>query len=129
MKPVSDSAFSVILESYLEVIHEYISNATDLTLVNIISDTNPDNYDLTDFLEDNDFNDFTEDWVCDIYEWTSTTKGLEDYLIERINNENEDLLGMSWSIGDTYEVEGEIEDCDYKDIKSFLFLHNNISLA
>ena len=27
---------------------------------------------------------------------------------------------MSWSIGDTYEVEGEIEDCDYKDIKSFI---------
>ena len=114
MKPVSESAFSVILESYLEAIHEYISNATELTLENIISDTNPDNYELTDF------NDFTDDWVCDIYEWTSTPKGLEDYLIERINNENEDLLGMSWSIGDTYEVEGEIEDCDYKDIKSFI---------
>ena len=114
MKPVSESAFSVILESYLEAIHEYISNATDLTLVNIISDTNPDNYELTDF------KDFTEDWVCDIYEWTSTTKGLKDYLIERINNENEDLLGMSWSIGDTYEVEGEIETCDYKDINSFI---------
>ena len=83
MKPVSDSAFSVILESYLEAIHEYISNATDLTLVNIISDTNPDNYELTDF------NDFTDDWICEIYEWTSTPKGLEDYLIERINNENE----------------------------------------
>ena len=114
MKPVSESAFSVILESYLEAIHEYISNATELTLENIISDTNPDNYVLTDF------NDFTDDWVCEIYEWTSTPKGLEDYLIERINNENEDLLGMSWSIGDTYEVEGEIEDCDYKDIKSFI---------
>ena len=114
MKPVSDSAFSVILESYLEAIHEYISNATELTLENIISDTNPDNYELTDF------KDFTEDWVCDIYEWTSTPKGLEDYLIERINNEDEDLLGMSWSIGDTYEVEGEIEACDYKDIKSFI---------
>ena len=120
MKPVSDSAFSVILESYLEAIHEYISNATELTLENIISDTNPDAYIFPDFLEDNDFNDFTEDWVCDIYEWTSTPKGLEDYLIERINNENEDLLGMSWSIGDTYEVEGEIEECDYKDIKSFM---------
>ena len=114
MKPVSDSAFTVILESYLEAIHEYISNATELTLENIISDTNPDNYELTDF------NDFTDDWVCDIYEWTSTPKGLEDYLIERINNEEEDLLGMSWSIGDTYEVEGEIKDCDYKDIKSFI---------
>ena len=119
MKPVSESAFSEILNSYLDTIHEYISNATELTIDNIISDIDPDAYIFPDFLEDNDFSDFTEDWVCDIYEWTSTPKGLEDYLIERINNEDEDLLGMSWSIGDTYEVEGEIESCDYKDIKSF----------
>ena len=120
MKPVSESAFSEILNSYLDTIHEYISNATELTIDNIISDIDPDAYIFPDFLEDNDFNDFTEDWVCDIYEWTSTPKGLEDYLNERINNENEDLLGMSWSIGDTYEVEGEIEDCHYRDIKSFI---------
>ena len=72
-----------------------------------------------DFLEDNDLNDFTEDWVCHIYKWTSTPEGLKDYLSEQINNEGEDFLGMSWSIGDTYEVEGDIEQCAYKDIKSF----------
>ena len=119
MKPVSESAFSEILNSYLDTIHEYISNATELTIENIISDIDPNAYIFPDFLEMNDFNEF-EDWVCDIYEWTSNPKGLKDYLIERINNEVEDLVGMSWSIGDTYEVEGEIEACDYKDINSFL---------
>ena len=82
MKPVSESAFSEILNSYLDTIHEYISNATELTIDNIISDIDPDAYIFPDFLEDNDFNDFTEDWVCDIYEWTSTTKDLNDYLKE-----------------------------------------------
>ena len=120
MKPVSESAFSEILNSYLDTIHEYISNATELTIDNIISDIDPDAYIFPDFLEDNDFNDFTEDWVCDIYECTSTPKDLKDYLTERINEEDEDFLGISWSIGDTYEVEGEIEACDYKDINSFL---------
>ena len=120
MKPVSESAFSEILNSYLDTIHEYISNATELAVDNIISDVNPDSYIFPDFLDDNDFNDFIEDWVCDIYKWTSTPEGLEEYLLERINNENEDLLGMSWSIGSTYQVESEIKTCDYKDIKSFL---------
>ena len=114
MKPVSEKAFCKILDSYIVQIDEVVSPATLLTLENISSDTNPEEMCV------DDFDDFIEDWIRGIYEWTLTIEGLKNYLSERINNESGDEgLAFNWSIGDVYEIEGESYFCKYKDEESF----------
>ena len=111
MKPVSEEAFCKILDSYIVQIVEVVSPATLLTLENISSDTNPEEMCVDDFIED---------WICSICEWTLTIEGLQNYLSERINNESgDDGLAFNWSIGDVYEIEGESYTCKYKDEESF----------
>ena len=125
MKPISDKAFCGILVNYLDqmVDDEYIINkmvwdATLTTLENICRDTNPEGgYDLADY------DDFVQDVVSRIFEWTSTAEGLKDYLIETLYNEDEEDLNLLWRIGDTnavYKFEGDTYKCDYSDIESFI---------
>ena len=88
MKPVSISAYSIVLENYLDqMIKEgptCCSSAT-ISAVSVVWDhICPDDDDLDDegVVE---FFDFLED----IYEWTSTNKGLKDYLKVRFEEEEE----------------------------------------
>ena len=107
MKPVSISAFSIILEDYLDqMIKEgptCCSSAT-ISAVSVVWDhTCPDDDDLDEegIIE---FFDFLED----IYKWMSTQKGLKDYLKVRFEEE-EEPEGPYFFIGTT-------EDCFYKNI-------------
>ena len=120
--PVSESAFYKVLDAFIEKLFEVVSPATVITLQNILCDIDPEIYDM------NDFENFVEEWVFDIYKWTSTPKGLKEYLNERINNEDKDIFAVSWSIGECYEIEGVDYACDYKDKDSFLDDVNSIQV-
>ena len=111
MKPVSISAYSIILENYLDqMIKEgpaCCSSAT-ISAVSVVWDhICPDDDDLDEegIIEFFDFLD-------DIYKWTSTQKGLKDYLKVRFEEE-EEPEGPYFFIGTT-------EDCFYENFDEFL---------
>ena len=112
MKPVSISAYSIILENYLDqMIKEgptCCSSAT-ISAVSVVWDhICPDDDDDLDEEGIIEFFDFLED----IYKWTSTHKGLRDYLKVRFEEE-EEPEGPYFFIGNT-------EDCFYENFDEFL---------
>ena len=120
MKPVSEEAFSKILQSYhLQLWHGDIRKvlypATILTLVNIAMNTSPD------VLEPDDFDDFIDEQVKGTYkDCTSSIEGLTTYIKDTILDETDEDRARYWMIGDTYELNGEIGSCDYEDLESFI---------
>ena len=119
MRPISDKAFYEILKSYHPQmwygnIRQVVSPATIKTLENISTDTDPENYALEDF------DDFIEEQVFTIFKWTSTAKGIKDYLKDRIINEDDENLPLYWGIGEYYQLEGKLYECDYSDMESFI---------
>ena len=119
-KPVSEEAFSKILQSYhLQLwqgdIRKVLYPATILTLVNIAMNTSPD------VLDPDDFDDFIDQQVKVTYkDCTSSIEGLTTYIKENILEETDEDKARYWMIGDTYEQNGEIGLCDYEDMESFL---------
>ena len=118
-RPISDKAFYEILKSYhMQMwrgnIREVVTTATIKTLENISLDTNPENCALEDF------DDFIEECVFSYYKWTSTPKGIKEYLVEGIINEDDEDLPLFWGIGEYYQLEGKSYECDYSDMESFI---------
>ena len=121
-RPVSEEAFSRILESYAAQlwhgdIRKVLTPASILSLENISSDTDPDKFMLSDF------DNFIEEVVFMTFEWTSTIEGLKDFLLDRIINEDESLIDFKWRIGkfgETFIYDGEAYYHEYEDKESFL---------
>ena len=110
------------MESYTEKlwhgdIRKVLTVASILTLENISSDTDPNMFELSDF------DNFIEEVVFMTYEWTSNIQGLKDFLLDRITNEDDDLIHYKWLIGksgETFIYDGEAYYHEYEDKESFL---------
>ena len=114
MKPISDKSFADKCDQYaIRMVGSYASAMVTL-IQNIGLDTDPEVHELSDF------DNFIDEVVMSVYEWTSTVEGLKNYLVEKITNEDEETRASYWGIGDKYEIDGEEIVCEYKAIDSFL---------
>ena len=114
MKPISDKSFADKCDQYaIRMVGSYTSAMVTL-IQNIGLDTDPECHDI------NDFDNFIDEVVTSVYEWTSTVEGLKNYLVEKITNEHDKMRPSYWGIGDKYVIGGEEYVCEYKALDSFL---------
>ena len=110
MKPVSISAYSIVLENYLsQMIKEGPTCCSSATISagSVVWDhvCPSDDLDEEEIIE---FFDFLED----IYKWTSTQEGLKDYLKERFEEDEEPESAFFFI--------GNAPDCWYENFDEFL---------
>ena len=115
MKPVSEEAFYMHLNIYLDCMSEFIHNrcsgATWSAIALIQADVDYDSFEEEN-LEDDE--NFIDDYLVSMYQWMSNKNGLTEYLNEQYEfweDSDPEEIGSFW-IGTT-------EKCHYKSYEEF----------
>ena len=115
MRPVSEEAFYIHLNIYLDCMSEFIHNrcsgATWSAIALIQADVDYDSFEEEN-LEDDE--NFIDDYLVSMYQWVSNKNGLIEYLNEQYEYWEEsdpEEIGSFW-IGTT-------EKCHYKNYEEF----------
>ena len=106
MKPISKEAFNQVLESYLEGMYHQTTRLSVSTLI-AIQMMNVEALPDVD-MEEEDEDEFLDD-LHSVYDWTTTDEGLKDYLSNRYEEDDDNFFSI-----------GDLDGCDYKNIKEFL---------